>query len=152
MLGQKRDGDDFDRSSGGDLNTIIGKGTYFEGTVKVQSSIRVDGRLKGRLTTSESLVVGKEGEIDGEVSVKNAIIGGKVRGKIHASGRVVLEERSVFQGELKTAKLVINEGALFEGVCSMGQEGEKLSFGNGEAGAKSLLGAPKKSAPMPQKK
>ncbi len=151
MLGGKREGDDFDRS-GADLNTIVGKGTYFEGALKVQSSIRVDGKLKGRLTTGESLVVGKEGEIDGEVAVKNAIIGGKVRGKIHASGRIVLEEKSLFHGELKTAKLVINEGAVFEGVCSMGQSDGKAPFGNGEAGAKSLLGAPKKGAPMPQKK
>ena len=73
--------------------------------------------------------------------MKNAIIGGKVRGKIHATGRIVLEENSVFHGELKTAKLVIAEGAVFEGVCSMGQ-------GDGNVGmpsnAKSLIGAPQK--------
>lgn len=141
--------DEFDRS--GDLNTFIGKGTYFEGTVKVQSSIRVDGQIKGRITTSDTLIVGKEGEVDGEVSAKNAIIGGKVRGKIHATGRVMLEAQSLFQGELQTAKLVINEGAFFDGVCSMGQGDGKSAFKDGE-GAKSLLGAPQKSMPMPQKR
>ncbi|MFQ5630819.1 MAG: polymer-forming cytoskeletal protein, partial [bacterium] len=54
MLG-KKEVDEFDRS--GDLNTIVGKGTYFEGTVKVQSSIRVDGQIKGRITTSDTLIV-----------------------------------------------------------------------------------------------
>ncbi|MCA9743572.1 MAG: polymer-forming cytoskeletal protein [Deferribacteres bacterium] len=148
MLG-KKEVDEFDRS--GDLNTFIGKGTYFEGTVKVQSSIRVDGQIKGRITTSDTLIVGKEGEVDGEVSAKNAIIGGKVRGKIHATGRVMLEAQSLFQGELQTAKLVINEGAFFDGVCSMGQGDGKSAFKDGE-GAKSLLGAPQKSMPMPQKR
>ena len=148
MLG-KKEVDEFDRS--GDLNTFIGKGTYFEGTVKVQSSIRVDGQIKGRITTSDTLIVGKEGEVDGEVSAKNGIIGGKVRGKIHATGRVMLEAQSLFQGELQTAKLVINEGAFFDGVCSMGQGDGKSAFKDGE-GAKSLLGAPQKSMPMPQKR
>ena len=148
MLG-KKEVDELDRS--GDLNTFIGKGTYFEGTVKVQSSIRVDGQIKGRITTSDTLIVGKEGEVDGEVSAKNAIIGGKVRGKIHATGRVMLEAQSLFQGELQTAKLVINEGAFFDGVCSMGQGDGKSAFKDGE-GAKSLLGAPQKSMPMPQKR
>lgn len=148
MLG-KKEVDEFDRS--GDLNTFIGKGTYFEGTVKVQSSIRVDGQIKGRISTSDTLIVGREGEIDGEVSAKNAIIGGKVRGKIHATGRVMLEAQSLFQGELQTAKLVINEGAFFDGVCSMGQADGKATFKDGE-GAKSLLGAPQKSVPMPQKR
>jgi cytoskeletal protein CcmA (bactofilin family) len=148
MLG-KKEVDEFDRS--GDLNTIIGKGTFFEGTVKVQSSIRVDGKIKGRITTSDTIIVGKEGEVDGDISAKNAVIGGKVRGKIHASGRVALEPQSLFQGELQTAKLVINEGAFFDGVCSMGQGDGKAVFTDGE-GAKSLLGAPKKAMPMPQKR
>ncbi len=150
MLG-KKDMAEFDRS--GDLNTIIGKGTYFEGNIKVQSSLRVDGRVKGRVSTSDSLIVGKEGEIEGEVSVKNAVIGGKVQGKVHATGKVVLEANSRFNGELKTAKLVIDEGAIFDGVCSMGQEDGKVPVGERLAdGAKSLLGAPKKGEPVAQQK
>lgn len=149
MLGKKEMGD-FDRS--GDLNTIIGKGTFVEGTVKVQNSLRIDGRIKGKITTSDSLVIGKEGEVEGEISVKNAVIGGKVRGKIHASGKVVLEGHSYFQGELKVAKLVIDEGAVFEGVCSMGQDGQAISADRLAANAKSLIGAPKSGEPLQQKK
>ncbi|HHL71102.1 MAG TPA: polymer-forming cytoskeletal protein [Bacteroidetes bacterium] len=145
MLG-KKDIDDFDRP--GDLNTIIGKGTEFDGTLKVQSSIRIDGRVKGKISTTDSLIVGKEGEIDGEVTVKNAIIGGKVKGKIHASGKIVLEAKSYFYGELKTAKLVIDEGAMFEGVCSMGQ----ADAANFSSNAKSLIGAPQKSGSLQGKK
>ncbi len=113
--------------TGGNLNTIIGKGSSFEGTLKVQSTLRVDGRIKGNVTTSDSLVIGKDGSIDGEITVRNAIVGGKLKGKLVASGKVVLEANSVFNGELKTTKLVIDEGAVFEGNCSMGAgaEGEK---------------------------
>lgn len=111
-----------DSGAGGNLNTIIGKGSVFEGTMKVQSTLRVDGKIKGNITTSDSLVVGKEGDINGDVKVRNAIIGGKLKGKLIAAGKVVLEANSMFSGELQTAKLVIDEGAVFDGNCSMGSD------------------------------
>ncbi|MCH7755494.1 polymer-forming cytoskeletal protein [candidate division KSB1 bacterium] len=118
MLGKK--GEDFNNS--GNLNTIIGKGSSIDGTMKVNSTLRVDGRVKGNVTTTDSLVIGKDGIINGEVVVRNAIIGGKLKGKLTASGKVILEAKSVFSGELKTTKLVIDEGAVFEGSCSMSAE------------------------------
>lgn len=121
MLG-KKSSEDF--GTGGDLNTIIGKGSSFDGNLKVQSTLRVDGRIKGNISTSDSLFVGKDGSINGEVKVRNAIIGGKFKGKLHASGKVVLEAKSIFSGELRTSKLVIDEGAVFEGNCSMESGGD----------------------------
>lgn len=137
MLG-KKEMDDFDKS--GDLNTIIGKGSVIEGNLKVQNSMRVDGRVKGQILASDSIVVGKEGDIDGELRVKNIIIGGRVKGKIFASGKVVLEARSVFQGELKTAKLVIDDGAVFDGTCSMTDSGKILALPE-SADGRQLLGS-----------
>ncbi len=107
----------------GDLNTIIGKGTVIEGTIKIQNSLRLDGKVIGQILTTDSLIVGKEGEIEGEMRVKNAVVGGTVKGHIFASGKVVLEARSVVTGEVKTAKLAINDGAKFEGHCVMTEEG-----------------------------
>ncbi len=130
MLG-KKGVDDF--GNNGNLNTIIGKGSSFEGKLNVKSTLRVDGVLKGTITTTESLVIGKEGDVNGEVKVKNAIIGGKLRGKLVASGKVVLEANSVFSGELNTAKLVIDEGAFFDGNCSMGEmeaNAKKADYGS----------------------
>jgi cytoskeletal protein CcmA (bactofilin family) len=123
-LGKKNE-DSIARS--GDLNTIVGKGSSLEGTLKVENSIRVDGRIKGHVTTTDSLVIGKEGEIEGEIIAKNAIIGGRVRGKISATGKVVLEAKAFFQGEMKTARIVIDDGAVFDGRCSMQKDG-KLPF------------------------
>lgn len=113
----RKNGEDYE--AGGNLNTMVGKGSTFEGTMKVQSTLRVDGKIKGNVTASESLVIGKEGDINGDVVVRNAVIGGKLKGKLTASGKVVLEANSVLLGELRTAKLVIHEGAVFEGSCSM---------------------------------
>ncbi len=103
----------------GELNTIIGKGTTIEGSIAVQNSLRVDGTINGNVSTTESIVVGKDGIIKGELNVGNAVIGGKIEGKIDAKGKVVLESKSSFRGEMKTTKLVIDEGAFFDGNCVM---------------------------------
>jgi len=124
MLGKKEEPD---IQKSGNLNTIIGKGSSFEGNLKVEQSLRVDGRIKGHISTTDSIVIGKDGEIEGEIITKNAIIGGRVHAKINAAGKVVLESKAMFVGELKTTRLVIDDGAVFEGRCSMQKEG-KMSF------------------------
>ena len=119
--------DDQHTGKSGNLNTIVGKGSSLEGTLKVEQSLRIDGKIKGHVSTTDSLVIGKEGEIEGEVITKNAIIGGRVRAKLSATGKVVLESNAVFVGELKTSRLVIDDGAVFEGRCSM-QKSDNKTF------------------------
>ncbi len=110
----------------GELNTILGKGTKFEGKISVQHSLRVDGHFEGDIDTTDTLVVGKDGEVIGNTKVKDLVIGGKLNGTVIAEGKIVLESKSEFRGEMKTNKLVIDEGAIFEGKCSMSGE-EKIS-------------------------
>jgi len=104
----------------GTMNTIIGKGSVFEGTFRVESSVRVDGVLHGKLTASDTLVVGKEGEVEADVTAKNAIVGGKFVGTLEASNKVVLESSSSLFGDLKAKLLVVEEGAAFRGKCESG--------------------------------
>jgi len=111
----------------GELNTILGKGAYFEGVITVEHSLRVDGKVKGDVKTSDTLVVGKEGEIEGNVKAKNLVVGGRLNGIVDADGKTVLESRSEFHGEMKTRKLVIDEGAIFDGKCSMLGDDKKFA-------------------------
>src|SRR5574341_2364 len=125
MLGKK---DVVENERSGELNTIIGKGSVIEGLLTVQSSLRIDGRVTGQVHALDSHVVGKDGEIEGEVKVKNAIIGGRVKNRVLASGKVVLEAHAIVHGEVKTSKLVIDEGAVFDGNCAMSENGRPLAL------------------------
>ena len=109
----------------GVMNTVVGKGSVFEGTLQVESSIRVDGLVCGKLTASDTLVVGKEGEVKADVRIKNAIIGGKLIGTLEASNKVVLESRSLLIGDLKAKLLAVAEGAVFQGKCTSG-DGDQM--------------------------
>lgn len=99
---------------------FIGRGTVIEGEIRTESSIRIDGRVKGKLSCKNTLTVGEGGEIDGEIEAQNAIIGGKIKGKIFINEKLVLEPRSSLVGELKAKKLIIDEGAIFDGTSDMG--------------------------------
>jgi cytoskeletal protein CcmA (bactofilin family) len=99
---------------------FLGSGTRVEGTVRAENSVRVDGALKGKLICKNTLTVGINGSIEGEVEAKNAIIGGQINGKIKVAEKLVLEAKSKLVGELKASKLIIDEGAVFEGTSNMG--------------------------------
>jgi cytoskeletal protein CcmA (bactofilin family) len=100
--------------------SIIAQGCSFEGTINVKGTLRIEGEFKGDITQPESLVVGKTGVVRGTVKVKNAIIGGHFYGNIEAENKIELQSGSELMGDIKTKRLVIDEGVVFEGNCSMG--------------------------------
>jgi cytoskeletal protein CcmA (bactofilin family) len=116
----------------GSLNTssteinLLGNGTVVEGTVRAESSVRVDGKIKGKLVCKNTLTIGANGEIEGEVEAKNAIVGGKINGKLKVAEKLVLESKSVLLGELKASQLIIEEGAVFEGTSNMGKKDQLM--------------------------
>jgi cytoskeletal protein CcmA (bactofilin family) len=108
-------------SSSTELN-FLGSGTVVDGTIKSTNSVRVDGKIKGKLICKNTLTIGVNGEIEGDVEAKNAIVGGKIKGKIKVTEKLVLEAKSVLIGDLKASKLLIDEGAVFEGTSDMGKK------------------------------
>ena len=98
---------------------IIGAGTVIEGKIRSQGSVRVDGKLIGEVTANESIAVGVTGEIEGNVIAKNVTVGGKVRGTINASEKIVFEGKSVIRADIRATRLVIDEGSIFDGKISM---------------------------------
>jgi cytoskeletal protein CcmA (bactofilin family) len=107
------------------LNTIIGKGTYFEGKIEVNGGIRIDGKVKGKVTCTDTLSVGSEGVIEADLEAKHAIIGGNVKGNVVASEKLELQSTSVVIGELTSKSLLVEEGSLFHGKCNMREEKEE---------------------------
>ena len=101
------------------LYTIFGEGTVFEGSVTVPHSVRIDGSFKGKIETSEIITIGHSGVVEADIIAKSAIIGGKVIGNVTVDDRVELEANSSLIGDLRAKDLVINEGAVFHGNCSM---------------------------------
>jgi cytoskeletal protein CcmA (bactofilin family) len=101
------------------LHTVIGSGTVIEGTVKVSHDVRVDGTIKGKIDIEGDLIVGSTGVIEADIEARSTKLGGKVVGNLTTKDRIELEENASIIGDIKTKELVINEGAVFHGNCSM---------------------------------
>jgi cytoskeletal protein CcmA (bactofilin family) len=112
----------------GELSTILGKGSTFEGKLNVGHTLRIDGKFTGDIITTDTIIVGKEGNINGNVEAKMLIVGGKLSGTAKIKDKIVLETKAEFHGEMKTTRLVIDEGAIFDGRCSMKHGGEMPDY------------------------
>jgi len=105
-------------SEGSSIN-IIGSGTQIIGEITSNGDIRIDGTLKGNITTKGKLVVGGTGVIVGDIFCKNSDISGKIEGKITVQELLALKSTSSVQGDIITSKLAVEPGAIFTGTCNM---------------------------------
>lgn len=107
-----------DKQSGGELS-LLGTGTVVEGKIRTEGSIRIDGKLVGDLNAKANVAVGLGGAVEGNLSGKNVSLAGKVTGTVTAVEKLVLESKSVVKGDIRATRLVVDEGAMFDGQCVM---------------------------------
>ena len=103
---------------------IIAEGTHIEGILTAESDLRISGRVKGKLQINGCCIVASEGGVEGEIESAHAKIAGHVEGSIVASERVFLSSSAVVEGTIQTSRLIVEEGATFNGECQMGQRGQ----------------------------
>src|SRR5712691_4382387 len=104
----------------GNLSGFVGSGTVVTGEANFKALMRVDGHLSGRISSSSgTLIVGANGKVDANIEVAIAIVHGTVNGDIVATQRLELGRAAKLNGNIQTASLVIEQGALFEGSCKM---------------------------------
>lgn len=102
-----------------ELATIVGQDATLEGKLSVKHAMRVDGQVNGELNSTDTITVGASGRVEGTVSAEDVVVGGQVDGSIKANGKITLEAGSRFSGDLEATRLVITEGATFNGRSTM---------------------------------
>lgn len=105
------------------LNRIV-SGAEIEGHIETSSSLRLDGKLKGSLNCQGRLVLGKSGVIIGNVACKDADVEGEITGDITVAGTLFLRASAKINGDIKTQKIVVENGAEFNGTCEMSSKVE----------------------------
>jgi cytoskeletal protein CcmA (bactofilin family) len=116
MFGKKAESE---RTNFDKIETLIGKGTVIEGSIKAKGTIRIDGEFKGEVKTQGDMVIGESGKVEALIETRNILVGGFVKGNITASGKVDLSSSAKVYGDLKVKNLIIEEGAVFMGNCLM---------------------------------
>ncbi|MBX7173646.1 MAG: polymer-forming cytoskeletal protein [Pyrinomonadaceae bacterium] len=104
----------------GRLSGFVGNGTVLTGETNFQAMLRVDGHLTGRVSSeSGTLIIGSTGRVDANILVAAAMINGTVNGDIVAAEKVELGRSARVIGNIQTPRIVIEDGAIFEGSCTM---------------------------------
>lgn len=111
--------DKVEKKKAGEVAGFIGKGMAIEGKLSFEETVRIDGSFKGEISATGTLVIGDGGYVEGDIRTGSAIITGTVKGTLDASVRVELRSPARFIGEIKTPTLIIDEGVVFEGNCTM---------------------------------
>ena len=109
------------------------KGSRITGQLAFEGSVRIDGSVEGEIRCLETLTIGEGAEVRARISSRVVIIRGKVEGNVTAKDRVELLTPGRLFGNVSTPRLIITEGVVFDGDCSMGAAKE-----GGVASAKSL--------------
>jgi cytoskeletal protein CcmA (bactofilin family) len=104
----------------GELQALLGQGTSFEGVLAFEGRVRVDGKLRGRVTSDGVLILGPTADVDAQIEVGTLIVrGATVRGEVVAKRLVEVYSPSKVLANVRTAQLFLDKGASFDGTCTM---------------------------------
>src|SRR5881398_3540813 len=94
---------------------ILSSDVEIKGSIKFQKELLIDGKVEGEINSDGVLTIGENADIRGEIKTKSITVYGKVQGNITVSERCELKSKCTLQGDLKAARLIIEEGATFIG-------------------------------------
>jgi cytoskeletal protein CcmA (bactofilin family) len=108
------------KGKSGELNGFLDRGSSFKGELEFEDTMRIDGKFNGKIYSKNELIVGESAHIEGDVHVGRIAISGTVVGKIIADQRVEIHRNGKVYSDVDTPALIIEEGAIFQGNCVMG--------------------------------
>lgn len=103
----------------GKVQTIIGEGTEFKGTLQSTGVVRIDGLLEGSIQHGGDLIIGPKGRLVANVKSRRLAVAGEVRGEVDVEGKLELLAGARVYGDIRCGHLVVHEGAMFHGQSYM---------------------------------
>lgn len=102
-----------------ELNGFLDQGSEFLGELRFRHTFRVDGHVRGKIVSDNTLIVGETGRIEADIDCGVVSIRGTVVGHVRGRQRVEVLAGARVQGSLESPKLLIEDGASFQGDCDM---------------------------------
>lgn len=112
------------------IATTLGKATVFNGTMRFSNSLKIDGHFEGRIESPGFLYVEDGAVVKAEIKVGSIVIGGVIHGNIEATEKLEMLATGQVYGNIKTRKLRIADGVVFEGKCEMIKNPESIDIFN----------------------
>ena len=104
------------------VTSIIDRGCEAQGRLNFVGTVAMNGKFRGEVFSADTLLLGKEGEIEAEIQVSVGIISGQIKGNITGRERIELDGTARIFGNIVTPVLVLAEGAVFDGQCKTSRQ------------------------------
>ena len=98
---------------------FIDQGVSLEGTLTLTGTFRIDGHVKGNIISEQTVILGENAKVEGQIEGNRVVISGHFDGVIFARGRVEIQPKGVVTGEVHSPCMVIDPGGIFDGRCHM---------------------------------
>ena len=99
----------------GARSTWIGPDTFVEGKITTREDICIQGRLKGTVESTASVLIPEGGQVEADIVARNVAIHGRVSGNVEAIEKTEIGASGVLTGEILAGTVVVQAGATFEG-------------------------------------
>ena len=89
------------------------------GDIETSGVIKIEGAIEGTIRGARQVLVGRQGEVKGDIHAREVVVGGKVDGTVNASERVEVQGSSAINGDIYTKSIVVLEGGRINGQVRM---------------------------------
>lgn len=113
-----------------ETNVYLGKNSFFEGKLTLEGIFRLDGKVHGEIYHKGTLIMSETGTFKGKIEVSSLILNGKIEGEVKATERIEIHSRGQLFGVIHTPVLVVQDGGVFEGNCTMVTKSVEESAGD----------------------
>jgi cytoskeletal protein CcmA (bactofilin family) len=103
----------------GVLNGFLDQGSHFKGELSFEDTLRIDGKFEGTIRSANQLIIGETADVNADIQVGSVSIDGTVRGTVVAKSKIEIHPHGKVFAQLNSPILKIEEGALFQGACTM---------------------------------
>lgn len=111
--------DGMTRDTGGTVS-LVGPGMEIVGEVKCDGTVRIEGRVEGSIEASKSVVIGRDGNVAGDITTRDILIAGSVAGTVTGEARVELQDTCHVEGNVHSPRIKLDEGGQVDGRLHMG--------------------------------
>lgn len=119
----------------GMIGTVFSSNTEFSGDLTFKKSLQINGKFEGEISSGGYLVIGEGAVVKANIKADTVIVKGVVHGNIEALDRLEIHTQGKLYGNIRTKKLMISDGVVFEGKCEMIKPNEKPEKGNAGSGS-----------------
>ncbi len=102
-------------------SNLLVRGTSVEGSISTETDIRLDGKMTGQLNSKGKVIIGPSGEMKGDIECQNAVIEGHFHGNLVVHELLMVKETAHIEGDVRTNKLIVQSGSVFNVTCGMGK-------------------------------